>query len=395
MALPSRFSNLRAAVATVLLAFVSAVAVYELSCLWLPPSGTPFSFGLEWQRMSEDPFALRGQFPHRILSPLLAFCLGLGGGRFELFVRAEAVLLLAVAFLCCRRRAGLLDALLVTLGVGASGAVQMYKQCWVGYVDDLSYSLLLLAVLAARRPVLFWSLWFLSLMNHEVALFLLPWLWHRRRLEGGGGRSDAVLAAGALAAYAAFYVAVGALAEERVYDAAFFARNHLFPYATAWLWVLCLVQWLAAYGPLLVMLPTAWHGGAPRERQGMLLAICGTLAVFSLAFDVTRHANLLVLPLVTSATALLARGRRILVAALVAGAVLQSIWLSPWTASSWPMGYFLKAMANSGVYADYRRIPTHLIPAVWPSLLLVAAAAAAVHGAGFWIARSGRPASGR
>src|SRR5688572_18726422 len=162
----------------VLLAALGGAACYGISCVLVAPGTVDTPFGVQWQDMSAAPFELRGQFPHRILAPLLAHCIGMGGEHFLLFVRGLAVLLLGTVFFFCRRRgAAAVDASLITLAIALTAAIQMYKQHWVGYVDPLCYALFFCTWLAAGRPVVFWALFLANLFNHELAAFLLPWLW--------------------------------------------------------------------------------------------------------------------------------------------------------------------------------------------------------------------------
>src|SRR5262249_9099558 len=156
-------------------------------------------FGEQWQSMSEAPFELRGQFPQRMLAPLLAHVVGMGGEHFVAFVRGLAVLLLAtVCFFCRRRGASFVDASLVTLAVAVTATIQMYKQHWVGFVDPLGYTLFFWAWLAAPRPAVVWGLFLANLLNHELAVFLLPWLWFVRRHADGRWLVDAIGAAAAI-----------------------------------------------------------------------------------------------------------------------------------------------------------------------------------------------------
>lgn len=384
----------------VLLAFAVGLSVYLLSCLLLAPGPHVFSFGEDWQRMSAAPFELRGQFPQRLLAPLLAWLCGCGGERYVLFARGLSVLLLAVVFLFCRqRRNSLLDAVLVTAAVGCCGAVQVYKQWWVGYVDDLSYALFLLAAMAVRRPWLFWSLWCANLLNHELAAFMLPWLWWLRRQADGRWRTDLLGAGAALAAYAGVYLYVWQHAPGQVYNASYFAEHALFPWASLWLWILMLVQWLMAYGPLLVVL--AWHqhiAAHGRERLELWLVVLGVMAIFGVAFDFTRHCNLLVLPLVLASSRMLAAGRRAWFVALVAAAALLFQLLPPFHASAWPMRYFLAAMMRCGVYADYHKVISCLLPQTWPAVLAVVGLLSVSFCVGRWLARRpqrGKPMDGR
>ena len=384
----------------VLLAVLAAVLGYGLSCLLVAPGPAPLTFGDQWRLMSEAPLELRGQFPHRILAPALAHVAGMGGERFVLFARGLAVLLLAMVFLFCRRRgAAVVDAALVTTAIALTAAVQMYKQHWVGFVDPLCYSLFFACWLAARRTVLFWALFFANLMNHELAAFLLPWLWFVRREVGGDRRADLLGGATALGLYGAFYLWVRAAAPAQKYGADYFAQNPLFPGGTVVVVLLALVHLVVAFGPVLAVL--GWHQvRAPgRERWHTWLVVGGVLAIFCIAFDWARHSNLVVLPLVLASVRFLAAGHRALYAGLVAlGAALMA-WLPPWT-SGWPTS----ALADVGLWArthvivtnpatgepiagSLRAVLTEWLPEVWPVLAAVLAILAVIWLAGVAFAR--------
>ena len=127
-------------------ALAAAAATWWLSCIAERPRTAPFSFGETFAAMADHPLGVvehgvrtfGGQFPHRVLLPLLAHLLGLTGDRFHLAAHGAAVLLLAAVYWCARRVGALrLDALLVTAAIAFGGATQTYKS-HVGYPDRKS-----------------------------------------------------------------------------------------------------------------------------------------------------------------------------------------------------------------------------------------------------------------
>jgi hypothetical protein len=384
-----------------LLAVVAGVACYALSCLLVAPADVAVTFGAQWEDMSRAPFELRGQFPHRILAPLLANGLGLGGEHFVGFVRGLAVLLLATVFFFCRRHgAALVDALLVTLAIAVTASIQMYKQHWVGFVDPLCYTLFFWAWLAARRALLFWPLFFANLLNHELAVFLLPWLWFVRRRANGSWRVDAIGSAVAIGLYGAFYFWVKANALSQKYHAGYFTDNPLFPGGTFIVVCLALAHLTVAFGPVLAVL--AWHQRRPEfanERLHLRLVLVGIFVIFCIAFDWARHANLIVLPLVLASVRFLAAGHRVVYAAMVVLGVGLMLWKPPWS-SGWPMD----AMASVELWRDTGTVIanprtgepgagplsaalTKWLPAIWPILTTVLGILAAIWLAGALFAR--------
>lgn len=388
------------------LAVAVGVAAYALSCWLVPPAAVPLSFGEQWQRMSIDPTALFGQFPHRILAPLLAWLCGLGGAHYLDFMAGVHVALLASAFFVCRHRGGaVVDGVLVALALAVTAPTQMYKEHWVGYADPLCYTLFLWSMVATRRPVVFWLLFLANLFNHELAGFLLPWLWFLRRRADARRRLDLLCIAGVLAAYATFYLFVKSRMQQ-TYSVDYFLEHPLFPGGTLAVVLLAAVHCVVTYGPVLAVL--AWHQhlrGVGTERWHLWLVVLGILAIFGIAFDWQRHSNLIVLPLVVAATTVLRGGWRS--RAIFAGLILLSAALfavptwRPWTASAWPTS----AMSNFTLLVDTKVVlilrPDPIdfgfgplsatlqnwLPAVWPWLWPVLAIGVVIWVAGCLLAR--------
>lgn len=404
----SNREHLSRALANAALAVTVAVAAYLLSCWIVPPEAAAHGFGIQWQMMSADPFAFVGQLPHRILGPLLARLCGMGGERWVLFTRGLTVLMLAVVFLYCRsERAKLVDAALVTLAIALTAAVQMYKLHWVGYTDPLCYTLFFAAAMAVRSTPVFWLLFFANLFNHELAVFLVPWLWFLRRRVGASWRADLVWLGSVLAIYAAYYLWVKAHAPQQLFSDAYFREHPLFPGGSVVVWGLAIVQWTVAYGPVLAVL--AWHQARfefGRERWGTWLVLGGIVVIFCIAFDWQRHTNLIVMPLALASVRFLQAGHRGLYAALVVATVALFVWIPPWAPVSWPTHQFIEPAFAAGVVVPlseggglnfgFGPLSTALrgwLPAIWPSLLAIVGILAAILASGVVFARFGkRPA---
>jgi hypothetical protein len=412
---PARMPAVSATAATRSVAFDLALAVpigglaYALSCWLVPPNDIAAGFGLQWQMMAKAPLELPGQLPHRILMPLLANWCGCGGDReFLWFVRGLGALLLVVVCLFCRRRgASLVDSALVTVAVALTAAIQMYKQHWVGYADPLQYSLFFVAWLCAGRPLLFWVLFLVNLLTHELAVFLLPWLLFIRREASRLGRSpfgrrDVVYAGVALGVYAAFYLWVQSRAPQQLFSAAYFASHPLFPGGSVTVWLLALVHYVVAFGPILAVV--AWHQQACRDRDRwhLWLVGLGIFAIFGIAFDWQRHTNLIILPFVLASVRFLAAGHRaIYVVLLGAGAAaMQIAKLRTWHASSWPMHLIVDQGMEQNVviidnssgalnitFGSLENTLRNWLPAVWPTLWPLLVIFAAIWLAGAWLGR--------
>lgn len=400
--------QLRSIVAEVVLALAIGAFAYWISCLLVWPEAVAKGFGEHWEKVSLDPFGFPGDLPHRFLSPFLSWLCGFRGPpHYVLFTRGLVVLFLATIFFFCRqRRSSLVDATLITLSVAVISPVQMYKLHWVGYPDALTYALFFGMLLAARRPVVFWTLFLCNLLNHELAAFLLPWSWFVRRQQDDRWRTDAVVGSVALGLYVAFYYYVKAVAPGQVYSDDYFRQNPLFPGGSFVVLMLVVAHWTVAFGPVLAVL--AWHQHArPRERERLHLwwVLAGMGAIFCIAFDWNRHCHLIVLPMVLAAIRFLQEGHRLAYLVLVLlGVVLMQIW-SPWPSVSWPTvaltepepDFLVKAGVIVAVpqgigFGPLSAATGNWLPRVWPTLLSLAGILAAIWGVGAIFARFTRGA---
>lgn len=293
--------------ADILLALAFGWFAYTLSCWLVEPAPIAKGFGEQWLKMSEDPFALFGQFPHRVLAPFLAWMVGSGGESYLSFTHGLHVVMLSTVFFTVVRLRGMyLDALLVTIAVAITAPVQMYKLHWSGYTDPICYTLFLLMMVVARNPYVFWSLFLANLMNHELAGFLVPWLWFLRRRQDARWQLDIVLMGAAMAIYVAYYFYVKGSVEQ-TYSVDYFLKNPLFPGGSFAVYNLAAVHYTCAYGPVFAVL--AWHQHTKQqcgERWHLWLVLLGILVIFGIAFDWSRHSNLIILPLVVAGTRFLA-----------------------------------------------------------------------------------------
>ena len=382
------------------LGFALAVGwlLYYGSCLLVAPSlEIGGGFEVDWQLMSKDPFALQGRFPHRILVPLLAWCTGFGGDGYLTFTHGLHVLLIASTCLVALRLGGrYVDAVIVGAFVAFTAPTQMYKLHWNGYADPVCYTLFLWMMLSARRPEVFWSLFFVNLLNHELAGFLLPWLFFLRRRADNRWRLDLVWIAATCGLYLGYYLWIKAQAAQ-LFSADYFLSHPLFPGGTFAVWNLAGVHWVTTFGPVLAVL--AWHQHARppvAERWHLWLVVLGILVIFCIAFDWARHSNLLMLPLVVAATRFCGAGaRHRVVAAGLLALTLVLFWLvPPWESTAWPTNL----LADPGLLVQTGMLVIgqgefdigfgtlgdalgRWLPAVWPIL-------AVVHGIGVvtWIA---------
>jgi hypothetical protein len=321
-------------------ALVAGWLLYRFSCVLVEPSlMVGGGFEVDWQKMSVDPFALPGRFPHRILAPLLAWLLGYGGEGYLTFTHGLHVLLLAsTCFVVLRLRGRYLDALLVGAVIAVTAPTQMYKLHWNGYTDPICYTLFLWMIVAARHPHVFWPLFLINLTNHELAGFLLPWLFFLRRCADRRWKLDLVWIAATCGAYVVYYLVVKSSAQQ-LFSADYFLAHPLFPGGSFAVWNLAAVHLVTTFGPMLAVLAWHQHGRPlPGERWHLWLVLLGVVVIFCIAFDWARHSNLLMLPLVIASARFLQSGNayRLVFAGLI-GLTLFLFWLvPPWSPTAWP-----------------------------------------------------------
>ena len=380
------------------LALVVGWLLYRGSCWLVQPNMTVGSgFEVDWQLMSADPFALRGRFPHRVLAPLLAWLLGYGGEGYLPFTHGLHVLLLAtVCFVALRMRAGYVGALLVGAAVAITAPTQMYKLHWNGYTDPICYTLFLWMILAARRPGVFWSLFLVNLTNHELAGFLLPWLFFLRRCEDRRWLLDLIWIGATCGVYLGYYLFIKSQAQQ-LFSSDYFLSHPLFPGGSFAVWNLAAVHLVTTFGPVLAVLAWHQHGRPARgERWHLWLVLLGVLVIFCIAFDWARHSNLLMMPLVLAASRFVGAGTRhqLVFAAALALTLLLFWWVPPWTSTAWPTNELANPvlLTRTGLlvigsgefdigFGSLDDAVGSWLPEVWPIL-------AAVHGigVGIWVA---------
>lgn len=367
------------------LAVTVGAATMLLACLLTAPASVPFpGHGDYFAAQAADPFSLVGRFPQRILWPALAFGAGKIGIGPAAFSPVCSGALLAVVFWFCREHgARFVDALLVTAGVAATGAVQLY-QVMTCHSDTLNWILLLLLVHHARRPAVFWPLVLLSALSHEMIFSLAPWLvWLRRHAGGRVGR-EALALVGVGAIYAAWSKIVRTFGSGQAFDIAYYVQENWLVLGTLALWVLWALLLLVEFGPLLAIVAWGWRqdmglGG----RTGTWIYAACVLGTMVFAYDVQRFACYAFLPLVLASRRWFAAGgSRALYATLLAlgvGCYAAFHWF-PGQAGGWPYERAWHYVAEFETHAkDTRhRFFTVLLPHLWRETLAFGGMAIAI-----------------
>src|SRR5262245_17047308 len=285
-------------------ALAAAAATWWLSCIAEQPKTAPTSFGVTFAEMAEHPFGVvvngvrtcGGQFPHRVLLPLLAHLLGLTGDRFHLAAHGTAVLLLVAVYWCARRVGALrLDSLLVTAAVAFGGATQTYKS-HVGYPDSLSFTLLLLAAMAVRSGPWFWLLNLLGAFAHEQVFFFVPLLLLlRRKLAAADWRADALGLLVMAGTYGLFRLWLGAHVSGAIAPGSYFGNGY-FPLGFLGVIYLATVWCVLMFGTMLPVLAWAFvHRRAAWEAWALALLVAGITGIYAVAHDFNRFVNFLFL----------------------------------------------------------------------------------------------------
>lgn len=306
----------RAPVPLALLALVAAALAFAISCSVLPAKFEVWGYGEAYASMAADPFAGTSPFPHRILGPWLAFVLGLGGDRYWIFHYATVLLFLAFAFgTAVAKGCAWPGSFLLTTIVAVTGAVEVFKG-YVGYTEPLSFALLLASVHLTRRPTCFWSLQFMSLLNHENIVFLWPWLMVQKARDNGGlHRADWLGAAGALGGYVLARQVL--IHNPQALSVSFYLQDQKFSFIVG-AWIMAVVSIVVYFGALPALLAWhAWHSGWRWAGKSISLVI---LAFFGMAFfanDLQRFVGFLAVPVVFAGITLLQRPRGTLALAIL------------------------------------------------------------------------------
>ena len=366
-----------------------------LAALLTWPSPVPYQgHGEDFAKLSAEPLSLVGAFPQRILWPLLAHVTGLGGERSPAFSQVCSGLLLAVVFWFCRQRgARAVDALLVTVAVALTGAVQLY-QVMTCHSDTLNWLLMLLLVHHVRRPFVFWPLVLLCALSHEMIFFFAPWLVYLRWRESGSVKRELLSLAVVVALYQGWRTVVKSVGAVTGYDVSYYLYHHWLPWGTPGLWLLWVMLLLVEFGPLLAIVVWAWRtdrlGAGESGRWGPWLYLLCTLSLMFFAFDVQRFASYAFLPLVLASLRFLEirRARGIFMVLLGVGVgIYQWMHMAKGLAGGWLYLRAANVMAEEGVLGDHSRFFTAFLPRVWWQALCVVAAASIVVAVGLGLAR--------
>jgi hypothetical protein len=158
-------------------ALLLALTLFLVSMIYVHPGWILGGFGNAYSAMASDPFGVHPNplFPHRILTPLISYAIGLRGDNVMV---TNLILALLFCFLIVwefRRSTGepysaLIAGIIFTFTLPTLNS--LYNS---GYCDSASLILTLVMWMVRRKLFWFYLCYFLSLLNRESALNLLPW----------------------------------------------------------------------------------------------------------------------------------------------------------------------------------------------------------------------------
>jgi hypothetical protein len=160
--------------------FSSLLVAFILLCIaaiYVTPSIAPMELGRGYASLSIAPFDFSEQnnLRFRILTPFIAYCLGLRGSLYIVFPLIVALLFLSCIYFYVRKTQAPSESLLTTILICFSSPI-LFLLHYQGYVDVTSYFLILLIIIFIKKALVWIPLMALLLLNHESNLFIIPGL---------------------------------------------------------------------------------------------------------------------------------------------------------------------------------------------------------------------------
>lgn len=155
--------------------FIVAFLLLCLAAIYITPSIAPMQLGRGYASLSIAPFDFSEQnnLRFRILTPLIAYCLGLRGELYILFPLVVALLFLSGIYFFLRKTQAPAESLLITMLICFSSPI-LFLLHFQGYVDVTSYLLILLMIIFITKNFIWIPLMAMLLLNHESNLFIIP-----------------------------------------------------------------------------------------------------------------------------------------------------------------------------------------------------------------------------
>ena len=161
-----------------LIALAFSSVLFGLAVLFTTPRLAPYSQGLQFGELSMNPFSIHegNGLHYRIFFPFLSWALGFIGEQVVWTSMIIIGLSLCLVIYGTWRKgftwtqAGLAGALI------AFTIPLQFTFVYGGFPDAIIYLMMLIMLLAVRKPVVFWTAFGLSLFTHESVVLLLPFL---------------------------------------------------------------------------------------------------------------------------------------------------------------------------------------------------------------------------
>lgn len=156
---------------------IVAIILLCIASIYVTPSIGPMELGRGYASLSIAPFDFSEQnnLRFRILTPFLAYCLGLRGSLYILFPLFVALLFLSGIYFYIRKTQAPAESLLITMLICFSSPI-LFLLHFQGYVDVTSYLLILLIIIFIKKIFVWIPLMAMLLLNHESNLFIVPGL---------------------------------------------------------------------------------------------------------------------------------------------------------------------------------------------------------------------------
>lgn len=287
--------------------------------LYVRPGTNYYGQGVYFEALSRNPFDLHNGnvLGYRIMTPLLAYLVGLRGKTFILMNLFFAGVTIGAVYRYFRTRSDQPgDALFGALCLTFSSVV-LVTIYYAGHCDVLTYLALFLMWRWRSRPALFYPLLLVGVLNHESVLFTIPWFAYLK--VGDAPRKGAVLAElliGLGTTILAYYLFRRWISLDRELGLTLgaylrsFTADPLFAVRRAYLF-----YWVGLFSvfKLLWVFPIAaasamWKNGRRRDVYGMFILMAGAASQLIIAYDTTRMLTLGFLVLIISLEYLFATG---------------------------------------------------------------------------------------
>src|SRR5690349_8229781 len=153
---------------------LSAALLMACAILYVGFSQLPVYHGVYYAELASDPFQAGNPNAYRILTPLVAYLTGLRGDRIIILNALVALALVALVYYFLRKRQYSPSLSLAVAAMLALTMPTLFTLFYGGYTDSTSYLLIFLMLIWSGRPLWFWALFLLGLLNRESVIFLLP-----------------------------------------------------------------------------------------------------------------------------------------------------------------------------------------------------------------------------